>query len=69
LETKQLQGIFTYHPIKDGQAEKYKQIRLMALNMSLLINDLCPESREKSLSITKLQEAVMFANASIAIHE
>ncbi len=65
---EELQNIFTYHKIKDGQAEKYQQIRLMALNLALLIKDTCPDSREKALSITRLQEVVMFANASIAIH-
>jgi hypothetical protein len=32
----------------------------------MLINDLCPESREKSLAITNLEQAVMWANAAIA---
>lgn len=31
-----------------------------------MINNLCPESREKSLAVTNLEESVMWANASIA---
>ncbi len=34
-----------------------------------MMNSLCPESREKSLAITNLQQSVMWANASIAINE
>ena len=34
-----------------------------------LLNDLCPDSREKSLAMTKLEECVMWANASIARNE
>jgi hypothetical protein len=29
----------------------------------------CPESRERSLALSKLQELVMWSNASIAINE
>jgi len=69
MDIKNLQNIFTFHPVKGNQTEKYQEIRLSALNLSILINDMCPESAEKTTSIRKLQEAVMFANASIAIHE
>lgn len=57
---------FAYHPPKPGQPEKYTAIRAKAKELALLIEDECPESREKSLSMTKLEEAVMWANASIA---
>lgn len=30
------------------------------------MDNLCPDSRELSLAITKLEEAIMWANASIA---
>ena len=60
---------FTYHPPKDGQFEKYEGIRATARGLAELINTYCPDSREKSLAITKLEEAVMWANASIARNE
>ncbi|MFM9972938.1 MAG: hypothetical protein ACKVQK_31565 [Burkholderiales bacterium] len=68
MNEKDLEEIFTFHPVKEGQAEKYGAIRAKALELALLINALCPDSRERSLSITKLQEVVMMANGSIAIH-
>ena len=34
-----------------------------------LVDNLCPESREKSLAMTKIEEATMWANASIARRE
>jgi hypothetical protein len=64
-----LENRFTYHPPKDGQAQKYELIRATALNLAHLIDDLAPESREKSVAITKLEEAVMWANAAIARNE
>jgi hypothetical protein len=60
---------FTYHAPKAGQAEKYTLVRKTALALAVLLNDACPESRERSLAITKLEEAVMWANASIARRE
>lgn len=68
MTTPQIDEIFTYHIPKEGQSKKYDEIRNEARLLAHKINDLCPESREKSLAITKLQEMVMFANASIAIH-
>jgi hypothetical protein len=57
---------FTYHAPKAGQPELYEQIREHAKRLALMLNALCPESREKSLAITHLEEAVFWANASIA---
>jgi hypothetical protein len=65
----ELEKRFTYHLPKEGQPEKYTKIRNIAIELAELIDWECPESREKSLSITKLEEAVMWANASIARNE
>ena len=64
-----IQSNFTYHAPKPGQPEKYTVIRDTAKSLAMLINDNCPESREKSLAMTKLEECVMWANASIARNE
>lgn len=60
---------FTYHPPKGDQAVRYSSIRIEALELARVIDDLAPDSREKSLALTKLEEAVMWANASIARNE
>lgn len=64
-----LEKRFTYHPPKADQPPRYEAIRKTAKDFAELINDLCPESREKSLALTKLDEAVMWANAAIARNE
>lgn len=66
MDANDLVKRFTYHAPKEGQPEKYEALRDRARNLSFLIEDLCPESREKSLAITKLEEVVFWANASIA---
>ena len=60
---------FTYHAPKDKQPAKYEEIRNEARLFAVTISDLCPESQEKSNAITKLEEAVFWANASIARNE
>jgi hypothetical protein len=62
----QIENNFRYYPPKEGQPEKYKQIRDESKNLALTIDSICPNSREKSLSVTKLEEVVMWANAAIA---
>lgn len=66
METSDLQSRFTYHNPNPDDISKFQEIRKHALNVAALINSLCPESREKSLAVTKLEEAVFWANASIA---
>lgn len=69
MDSADLANRFTYHAPKDGQAERYQGIRSRALDFAALLNQQCPESREKSLAITHLEDAVMWANAAIARHE
>ena len=60
---------FTYHPPKDDQQERYVDLRRLGHEFASLVAALCPASREKSLALTKIDEAVMWANASIARRE
>lgn len=64
-----IENIFTYHSPTENQKARYMILRDKAKAFGHSINGACPESREKSLALTKLQEAVMFASASIAINE
>jgi|TARA_Y100000310_G_scaffold199226_2_gene199219 hypothetical protein len=57
---------FTYHPPTEDSVPKFTAIRDEAKDLALLIVRLCPPSRERSLALTKLEEAVMWANAGIA---
>jgi hypothetical protein len=61
--------IFSYHPPKDGQTQRYQGIRDKAKELALLIDRECPQSRERSIAMTDLENCVMWANASIARNE
>ncbi len=69
MDIKELDKRFTYHAPKDDQPKRYEAIRANAYLLANLIEQSCPESREKSLAITKLEEVVFWANASIARNE
>jgi hypothetical protein len=64
-----LEKRFTYHPPKEGQPPQYENIRKNALGFAKLLDAMCPDSREKSIAITALEEVVMWANAAIARNE
>jgi hypothetical protein len=66
MQQSDLDNRFTYHPPTEGQPGKYEEIRDTAKNLAEVINELCPESREKSLAVTNLEQAVFWANAGIA---
>ena len=64
-----LENNFTYHKPFGNQASRYQNLRDLAKELASMFLDYCPESRERSLALTKLEEAVMWANASIARNE
>jgi hypothetical protein len=64
-----LRNRFTYHPPKEGQADRYQEIRTQIGVTAEFIALRCPQSRELSLALTHLQEASMWANAAIACNE
>jgi hypothetical protein len=65
----QIERAFTHHPPKDTQTARYELFRSKAREFAFLIASESPESREQSLAMTHLEEAVMWVNAAIARNE
>jgi hypothetical protein len=65
----QIDNAFTYHPPIADQAQRYIAIREAARGLAKILAGACPPSRELSLALTHLEDAVMWANASIARNE
>ena len=59
---------FTYHSPK-GREHRFQTLRDNAKSLAYEIKKQCPDSRERSLALTKLEEVIMWANASIAREE
>jgi hypothetical protein len=64
-----LESRFSYHEPKGDQPFRYSQIRSYAKDFAEEIVKHSPPSREQALALTKLEEAVFWANAAIARHE
>ncbi len=65
----ELERRFTKHPLDYEQAERCERILNQAEDLAYTIDRLCPNSREKSLAWTALEECVMWANAAISRNE
>ena len=64
-----IDNIFCYRAPRFDQTHRYYSLREAAKSLAQDILDLTPPSREQSLALTKLEEAVMWANAAIARNE
>lgn len=64
---KDLVNRFNYHPAKTEDIKyAHGRIRGLCLNLAIEFDEELPEGREKALAITKLEEAMFWANAAIA---
>jgi hypothetical protein len=66
MEQSEIETRFVYHAPKPGQPEIYVRLRDKAKELAVLINDVCPESREKALAFTQLEDSIFWANSAIA---
>ena len=61
-----IENNFSYHAPKDDQQERYIFLRELAKRLAYGIAKNTPANREQALAITNLEQAVFWANASIA---
>ena len=64
-----LDAIFTYHAPKGTQVQRFPDICDAGKRFAQTILDNTPVSAEQTLAVRAVQQAVMWANAAIAIHE
>lgn len=58
---------FNYHPPKtDARRTAHEDVRATCLALAEELDGLLPDGREKSLAITKIEEAMFWANAALA---
>lgn len=65
----ELAARFAHHPpANEETVELHEWVRNACAKFAVALNNKLPESREKSLALTALQETMMWSNAAIAIH-
>ena len=57
---------FSFHPATDVTGPQHDAIRGLIRDAAHQLVDIVPDGREQSLMLTKLEEAMMWANAGIA---
>jgi len=62
-----LDHVFSYHAPQPGQAEKYEELRRAAKGFAATIECLTPASADQSAALRHVREALMTANAAIAL--
>lgn len=67
--TDKIYNSFKHHRPTSDQADNMRVLRSSAHSLAELIEERCPNSREKSLAITKVEEALMWANKAIVVNE
>ena len=68
MKTSEIRETFRYHPPSERVATMHRLIQDEIIGTTESIADLIPQSRERSLFITKMQDAKHWANAALAIH-
>ena len=66
MNPKRLDWDFAYHAPDEDKVSLHASVNDLFLGAAHRVNELVPDSREKSLAITALEEARMWANAAIA---
>jgi hypothetical protein len=66
-ETKFLDAAFTYHPPGEGDPERYVAIRTAARHLAETIILQAPACADRTVALRKVREAVMTANAAVAL--
>lgn len=67
MESSDIEHRFAFHAAsRQEKADEHTSARQGCRQLADQLNGLLPEGREKSLAITKLEEVMFWANASIA---
>jgi hypothetical protein len=63
---ERLHSNFDHHPPDGEKAAVHEVVRAIVKSAATHLHGILPEGREKSLAMTKLEEALFWANAAVA---
>ena len=65
MDTQIIERNFNLQRVREEDVFDLVELSTNCRNLALFINNTCPESREKSLAFTKLEEAYFWAREAI----
>lgn len=68
MDPQEIHDRFMHHPPTETRAVVHENARRWVRETAESFDQHLPESREKSLALTRLEEALFWANAAIARH-
>lgn len=69
ITAAELERRFSHHKVDDRQRDQMEDIRSIAHRLAQAMWRMAPDSRELSLAITNIEQAVFWANAAVARKE
>lgn len=66
MDAAELDTRFAFHPATPDTGPRHEAVRAAGRAFAEAVDALTPESREQSLAITAIEDAMMWANAAIA---
>ncbi|WP_020142279.1 hypothetical protein [Terracoccus sp. 273MFTsu3.1] len=67
IDPADLQNRFDFHPATDEEKRNaHTSVRVAAYELAQFVNVKVPDGREKATAITKIEEAMFWANAALA---
>ena len=65
----EIRRAFAYHDLNVQQRETVDFVRARITNMTVTISHLLPNCRERAAFLMRMQDAMMWANAAVSIHD
>jgi hypothetical protein len=66
MDPADLRNRFAHHPPDEDKAAEHAALRAHTLDLATLFDEVVPDSRELSLAVHALEEALFWANAGLA---
>jgi hypothetical protein len=66
LSLDEISDRFHYHKPSEQGTARHQRLSSSFVQIADVVNAACPEGREKSLALTKLEEAKFWASAAVA---
>lgn len=66
LDSVEIERRFGYHKANEVTAPLHQELRAQFIDFADVLDNLLPDSREKSLAFTSLQETLLWCQAAVA---